>query len=106
MVRVGGTQKGKIYKLVSFQTNKCYIGSTTVDYLSKRLTQHKCHLEKGLLALTNIEITKSDGCKIVLIENYPCNDTYELRARERYWIEQEPNYVNKMPPTRTKKEHR
>ena len=41
-----------------------------------------------------------------MIENYPCNDFYELRARERYWIEQEPNCVNKMVPTRTKKEYR
>ena len=60
-------------------------------------------VEKKGLALTSIEITRFDDWKIVLIENYPCNDTYELRARERYCIEQEPKCVNKMIPTRTNK---
>ena len=48
MVRVGDTQKGKPYKLVSFQTDKCDIGSTTFGYSSKRLSQHNCHLKQGL----------------------------------------------------------
>jgi hypothetical protein len=105
MVRVGDTNQGKIYKLVSFQTDKCYIGSTTVKHLSRRLSQHKCDCKRQR-PLTSKEITKFDDCKIVLIENYPCNDAYELRARERYWIEQEPNCVNKLTPSRTRKEYR
>ena len=105
MVRVGDTKQGKIYKLVSFQTDKCYIGSTTIRYLSQRLTQHKSDVKRNR-PISSIEIAKFDDCEIVLIENYPCNDFYELRARERYWIEQEPNCVNKMFPTRTKKEYR
>ena len=100
MVRVGDTQKGNIYKLVSFQTDKCYIGSTTVDYLSKRLSQHK-HDFKRNRPLSSMEITQFDDCEIVLIENCTCNDSYELRARERYHIEQEPNCVNKLIPSIT-----
>ena len=81
-----------------------YISSTTIKYLSQRLGQHKSDFKRSR-PITSIEITKFGDCEIVLIENYPCNDFYELRARERYWIEQEPNCVNKLFPTRTKKEY-
>ena len=102
MVRVGNTRKGKIYKLVNFQTDKCYIGSTTVAYLSKRLSQHIYEFKRNS-PLSSLEITKFDDCEIILIKICPCNGSYELGARERYHIEQEPNCVNKLIPSRTTK---
>ena len=44
------------------------------------------------------------NCKIILIEDYPCERKEQLHARERYWIENSENVVNKMIPTRTIKE--
>ena len=32
---------GKIYKIENLGGNMCYIGSTTKDYLSKRMVQHR-----------------------------------------------------------------
>lgn len=48
-------------------------------------------------------VLAGDDYKMVLIENFPCNDKYELGARERYWIESL-ICVNKNIPTRTHKE--
>ena len=110
MGRQGDTQRGRIYKLVSFETDKCYIGSTTRTYLSERLGTHKGDYRnyqqgKRRSNLSCFELLQHSDCKIVLIENYPCDSRYELEARERYWIEQEPKCVNKNIPTRTPKEH-
>jgi hypothetical protein len=43
-------------------------------------------------------------CQIILVEKFPCDCKYELLKRERYFIE---NFecVNKIIPTRTKKEY-
>ena len=40
-----------------------------------------------------------------LLENYPCNNKYELETRERYHIENN-ECINRMIPTRTSKEWR
>ena len=110
MGRQGDTQRGRIYKLVSFETDKCYIGSTTRTYLSERLGTHKGDYRnyqqgKRRSNLSCFELLQHSDCKIILIENYPCDSRYELEARERYWIEQEPTSVNKNISTRTTKEH-
>ena len=47
MVRVGDTQKGKIYKIISFQCDECYIGSTTRP-LRDRLRAHRNHRKQWL----------------------------------------------------------
>jgi hypothetical protein len=39
---------------------------------------------------------------IILVENYPCNNKYELEAKERWYIENNDS-INKNIPTRTKK---
>ena len=84
---------GKIYKLVSDQTNEIYIGSTTVS-LNIRIRRHNDHysyyLNNNKLKrdyISSFEIIKYGDCRIVLIENYSCNSREELLLRERYYYE-------------------
>ena len=103
-------KNGKIYKLISDQTDKIYIGSTCSE-LHKRLYQHKKiytywkhSFGKGYIS--SIELIKEGEVEIVLIENYSCNDKNELHAREKYWIDQNKDkIVNKNIPARTQKEY-
>ena len=44
------------------------------------------------------------NAKITLIEDYPCERKEQLHARERYWLEDLENVVNKQHPARTIKE--
>lgn len=85
-------QNGKIYKLLSNQTEKIYIGSTTEKYLSQRLCNHKNDYNLWLQGkknyITSFELIEYEDCKIELIENYSCNDVNELHQREQYWINQ------------------
>jgi len=81
----------KIYKLVSPQTDKVYIGSTCSKYLCTRLAQHKnCYKNflKGKYGnISSFEIVKYDDCKIILIQSYPdCKNNMEQRRHEQDWI--------------------
>jgi len=101
-------QNGKIYKLVNDENDDVYYGSTTQP-LSKRIYDHKNLYNSFLKNIskfnTSFNIVKYPSCKIILVENFPCNSKYELEARERYYIE---NFkcVNKNIPTRTDKQRR
>lgn len=79
-------ENSKIYKIVSNGDSKCYIGSTTLKTLAKRLAVHKCQFKKGI-KITSGRIIATGDYNIVLIEKYPCNSKDELHARERYWID-------------------
>lgn len=73
---------GKIYKLVSNQTDAIYIGSTA-SALHQRLYQHKIASNKCF----SKQLTQYDDCRIILIEDYACNNKRELTAREYYQIQ-------------------
>jgi hypothetical protein len=82
----------KIYKLVSPQTDKVYIGSTCSKYLSSRLAQHKdCYkryLNGKYSYISSYEIVKYDDCKIVLIQSYTdCQNSMEQRMFEQDYID-------------------
>jgi hypothetical protein len=95
-------KNSKIYKLVSLQTDKIYIGSTTQP-LYKRFGKHKT---VGYNCMSK-ELIKYDDCKIILIENFECNNKEELHARERYYIDLYKDIIiNKRIPTRTHKEYK
>jgi|LakMenEpi03Aug12_release.lakeMendotaPanAssembly.Ray.scaffolds.fasta_scaffold1036812_2 hypothetical protein len=98
----------KIYKLVSFQTDKIYIGSTC-EALSLRKAKHKANYKMFVKSqkkyTTSFEILKLGDTDIILLENCPCNSKEELHKRERYFIENTPNCVNKNIPTRKQKEY-
>ena len=104
-------KNGKIYKLVSSLTTNVYIGST-IQTLNKRLSCHKTdykrYLKKGKrYDCTSFQLLEKgiDAVRIELIEDYSCNCKSELGKRERYWIENTVNCVNRCIPTRTKKEY-
>lgn len=98
-------QNGKIYKLVSDETDKIYIGSTCT-LLCKRLWQHQNSYKQWKIdssndCITSFQLFQLGDVDIILIENYPCGDKNELHARERYWIEQNKEIiVNKVFPNK------
>ena len=101
----GNYSQGKIYKLfVRGIEEMCYIGSTTRD-LSYRLSVHRCQSNPGQNK-TAACVLFEDGNEvdIELVEAYPCASKLELETRERYWIEQFPENINKNIPTRGWKE--
>lgn len=91
-------QNGKIYKIISQQTDLIYVGSTIQKYLCSRLVTHKqCYnkwLKNDFHYITSYELIKYDDVKIVLIELYPCNSKDELRQREQYYLDNTLNIVN------------
>jgi len=101
-------QQGKIYKIVSDLTDKIYIGSTTQP-LCKRLIDHNSGYKSFLLKKSNY-ISSYDLCilgdiRIILIEEFPCDNLNQLKARERHHIElNKLLLVNRNIPTRTKAE--
>lgn len=84
--------KAKIYRIISNETDKVYIGSTC-DYLSSRLGKHKYSYKKGRCS-TSKELLKYADCEIELIEEFPCTTKRELLDREGYHIRITPNCVN------------
>ncbi|DAC81776.1 TPA_asm: gIY-YIG [Monosiga MELD virus 2] len=105
--------KSKIYKLVSNQTNKIYIGSTCND-LRKRKSEHIRSFQKwknndigtSKGYCSSFEIVKHDDVQIILIEKVICKDRDELKALERHYIEYNLNCVNLNIPNRTIKEYK
>ena len=92
--------EGKIYKLVNDTMGLTYYGST-IRALYQRLNQHKSPsnpCKSKILFLGKGEV------KIFLLEEYITNDISILKARERYYIENN-DCVNKQIPGRTMKEY-
>ena len=102
-------KNGKIYKLVSNETDKIYIGSTCRS-LRKRFFDHKDGFnssKKSDRYVSSFTLFKLGPVDIILIENYPCDDKQQLHARERYWIEFNKGItVNLILPTRTREQYR
>ena len=94
-------QLGKIYKIVSDQTDKIYIGSTAMPRLCQRMSGHKMNYRRTQAGakhyVSSFEIMKFEDAKIVLVELFPCESKDELLAREQYWIDyHKASTVNKM----------
>jgi len=68
--------RGKIYKIVSPNHPKVYIGSTCTT-LKKRFSSHKS--DRNCCAT---EIIDAGDSNIKLIEDFPCLDKYQLEDRE------------------------
>jgi hypothetical protein len=104
---------GKVYKIepiCEHEENEIYIGSTTKDYLSKRMVAHRNDYKQyknGKQTFTTSYILFDKygmkNCKISLLEIVNCNSKDELLARETYYI-RNLKCVNKVIPDRTKKE--
>jgi len=98
---------GKIYKISNDYNNEIYVGSTC-DTIVKRFSCHKLEARKEhnkhkpLYKLIN-EIG-FDRFRIELIEDYPCEDKYQLRQREGHFI-REFGTMNMKIDGRTRKEY-
>jgi len=104
-------QKGKIYKIMSNMGDKIYIGSTTKEYLSQRMTAHRYDYKRWkeekkskILSFDIFDEYGVENCKIILLELCPCNTKDELIARESHYI-RTLTCVNKVIPDRTKQEY-
>ena len=75
---------GKIYKVVDTETNECYVGSTVMP-LCKRLS---CHKTRGATTGAHKHFSQAEvgwhRARIVLVEEYPCDNVDQLRAREEH----------------------
>jgi group I intron endonuclease len=101
-----------IYKIVCNDLNICdvYVGSTT-DF-TRRKGEHKsiCNNEKSKKYNRKVYQTIRanggwDNFSMVEIEKYPCNDSNEAHARERYYLELLNAKLNIQIPTRTNQEY-
>jgi hypothetical protein len=90
-------KRGKIYKIVCNETGEIYYGST-IKSIHSRI---KCHICKK--KCVSKQIINRNNYYYELVEDYSCNNIYELETRERWYIE---NYdcINKQIPTRTRQE--
>jgi len=98
--------KGKIYKIVvdTQEEYKPYVGST-IQTLSNRMACHRGDYKK-INQCSSYELFERfgvDKCKIILIEEYPCDNYEQLLSRERYWFDNI-ECCNKIRPFITKEE--
>lgn len=100
--------QSKIYKIVDNTNGNVYIGSTTKKYLCSRLSEHRADVaryEEGRLNMcSSYSIIKNGNYAMVLIETFPCQDKTQLRFRERFHIENEPNCINIQRSIRTEED--
>ena len=101
-----------IYKIVCNDLNikDCYVGHTT-DFTRRKNGHKKCCSNPNNNSY-NLKIYKTirenggiDNWTMIMIENYPCNNGDEARARERYYYETLNPTLNIQYPGRTSKEY-
>lgn len=102
-------ENAKIYKITSIHSDLIYIGSTIQKRLSSRKSGHICNYKRwinnGFNYTSSYELIKLGGIDICLIEEYSCENKEQLHKRERYYIENTINCVNKYIPIRNKEEY-
>ena len=104
--------KTKIYKIWSPQGDKIYIGSTTKDYLSQRMTAHRNNYKSwknnpALNKITSYDLFDEYGianCFIELLIAKECTSKDEQTKLEGHYI-RSMECVNKHIPDRTRKEY-
>ena len=101
-----------IYKIVCNDLNikDLYVGYTT-DF-KRRKSEHKLNCNNINSEKYNMKIYKTirengnwDNWSMIEIEKYPCNDSKEATARERYWFETLQAKMNSIYPQRSDKEY-
>ena len=101
-------KNGKIYKITNDYNDDVYIGSTC-DRLVKRFATHKAAAKqeknKNIPLYKLINGVGFQRFRIQLIEEFPCNDKYELRQKEGYYIRELSKNLNKNIAGRTLKEY-
>ena len=90
--------KSKIYHIVCNITGQTYYGST-VQRISQRMNGHR---KKDHKCVSKPIIERGDY-HYGLVEDYKCENSEQLRMRERYYVDNN-DCVNKNSPIRTKEE--
>ena len=109
-------KNGKIYKIepiCEHDEGEIYIGSTTKQYLSQRVTSHRGNYKRFKDNKVNKRVRVYDlfdkygieNCDIILLELVQANSRDELHTREAHYIKTI-KCNNKMIPTQTQKEWR
>jgi group I intron endonuclease len=79
--------KGVIYRIVNDINDDFYIGSTTTT-LSRRMASHRGSLKVEKKTSRLYRMMRELGqehFRIVLVEEYPCQNKQQLIQREEYW---------------------
>ena len=107
-------QLGQIYMIepiCEHEESERYYGSTIQKKLSVRFAGHtqnykswKNGKRRFVSSFSLFEKYGVENCRILLIENFPCNSKYELEAREAHFIRSF-DCLNKNIPTRTYKQY-
>ena len=110
MSQVNKYHNAKIYKITSANTDKIYVGSTTMALKTRlyhHLKQYNKWLKKMLISkITSFEIIEMNDYKIELIEAYKCDNNKELISKENYYLRLYKDIiVNKQMTGRTRKEY-
>ena len=92
-------QSGFIYRLWCKNTLKTYYGSTTGD-IANRLAEHENKYHRGVKHSSADIIAGGNYC-MEQIELVDYEDKKELRERERFYITNDKNCINKNIPNRT-----
>lgn len=83
-------KNGKIYKIVNDIDDDVYVGSTCQP-LSQRMATHRSHTKISKVNNKMCQYMRDVGVehfRIVLVEDYPCENKEQLRAREEYYRKQ------------------
>lgn len=101
--------RGKIYKIISSNTDDVYIGSSCEPYLSNRLAKHVSNYNNYLKGkhhyTTAYKVLEKGNYQIIWLEDCSCERRDQLVARERWYIENTPNCINKVIVGRTYTEY-
>ena len=97
-----------IYKLVHFDDlndENIYVGHTTNMVQRKYRHGNACNnINDHEYNLKKYEYIRENGgwnnWRMILVEKYPCNDTHEAIARERYWVKELKATLNTRVPGR------
>ena len=106
--------KGKIYKIepiIDHDEGDIYIGSTTKEYLSQRMTKHRGDYSQWIQGkhnkTTSYDLFEKYGinnCRIILIEKVNATSKDELISREAFYI-RTMKCINKTIPDRKSPEY-
>ena len=99
MPRIGNLEQCKIYKIVSMNNPEMVYYGHTCQTLAQRFASHKSISNKT----SSKKIIDLGDAIILLVEDYPCLNENEARAREGFYILNNV-CVNKQVAGRTQKE--
>ena len=88
----------KIYMIRDRTNNNCYIGST-FNKLCLRKAIHKYHYklytQNRFHYLSSFDIIKNNDYEFVLLESYPCDTKQQMHEREKFYISNHMNCINR-----------